>query len=154
MGPTPPLRLVVDNPEFRHSANVASAQIMISTSPPTVTVEPSVWEQSPFQESQVNADGDEMASPTREELDAKLETIAAQTDTKVARLEGKMDLVLSKLDGVREDNRHLRNNVIGVGIALALLIIGVVAAAPVIFDLGFEVRETISKEIQERMPHS
>jgi len=55
----------------------------------------------------VKTEGDEMAGPTREELDAKLQAAAAETDTKIARLEGKMDLVLLKLDHVLEGNRHI-----------------------------------------------
>jgi hypothetical protein len=103
--------------------------------------------------AEVETEDDQMAGPTREEIDAKLETVAAQTDTKLARLEGKVDLVLSKLDDAREGNRHTQNIAISVGIGLALLIIGVVAAAPVIFDLGSKFHETIIKEMK-RTPES
>jgi hypothetical protein len=97
--------------------------------------------------------GDDMAGPTREEYDAKLKTVAAETDTKLARLEGKMDLILSKFDGVREDNRHIRNNQLATFIGLGLLIVGIATFAPTIFDLGSKFRETIAKEVQERMLH-
>jgi uncharacterized membrane protein YdfJ with MMPL/SSD domain len=98
-----------------------------------------------------------MSELTREEHNAKLDAVRAETDTKIARLEGKLDLVLSKLDDVRADNRHTRNNQIAIGIALAILIVGVVAAAltvaPAIFDLGSKFHETIIKEIHEQMSH-
>src|SRR5262245_18865201 len=129
-----------NNPEFRRSANVASsssqsthevptfaelmlatqkvfdryapeAQTMPTSAIVTVGAEVVPEPQSPSEQSQVNIDGDEMAGPTREELDAKLETAAAQTDIKFARLEGKMDLMISKQDDAREDRRHLRNNI-------------------------------------------
>lgn len=97
------------------------------------------------------------AMASDEELtNAKIAAAEARTDTKITRMEGKMDLILSKLEDVREDNRHTRNNQILIGVSLALLIIGVVAAAPVIFDLGSKFRETITKEIQEQLakpPH-
>jgi hypothetical protein len=106
-----------------------------------------------FERDEAKTEDDEMAGPTREEIDAKLETVGAQTDAKIVRLEGKMDLVLSKLDDAREGNRHTQNIIISVGVALALLIIGVVAAAPVIFDLGSKFHETIIKELK-RVPES
>jgi hypothetical protein len=106
---------------------------------------------APHHGSASEALGDDMAGPTREEIDAKLKTVGAETDTKIARLEGKLDLVISKLDGVREDGRSTRANMWVIGVSLALLIIGVAAAAPAIFDLGMKVREGISKEIQEQV---
>jgi hypothetical protein len=69
-------------------------------------------------------------------------------------MDGKLDLVISKIDGVREDGRSTRATMWMIGTALALLIVGVVAAAPVIFDLGMRTREAITKEIQERLPHA
>jgi len=82
-------------------------------------------------------------------VDAKI-TAETRTDTKIARMEGKLDLVIDKISNLREDNKHLHNNTFAVGISLAILIIGVAAIAPVIFDLGMRARETISREIQER----
>jgi hypothetical protein len=73
------------------------------------------------------------------------------TDAKIARSEGKLDLVLSKLDDMREDNRSLRTNINAVGIGLALLIIACVAGAPVVIDFGFKLRETISKEVLDQV---
>jgi hypothetical protein len=90
-------------------------------------------------------------------VDAKIAAAEARTDTKIVRLEGKIDLVLSKLDSisqtykdVREGHRSVIANIWIVFAALAAIIIGAVAAAPVIFDLGMKVRETITKEVQER----
>jgi hypothetical protein len=96
---------------------------------------------------------DEMAA-SDDLVNAKIEAAEARTDTKIARLEGKLDLVLSKLDDQKDDGRHTRNNVILVGVSLALLIIGSVAIAPVIFDLGSKFRETVTKEVQEQVQHT
>lgn len=99
--------------------------------------------------------GSEMSNPpTREEIQAQIAASEARGETKFARLEGKLDLVLSKLDDAKDDGRHTRNNVILVGVSLALLIIGSVAIAPVIFDLGSKFRETVTKEVQEQVQHA
>ena len=186
--PRPVALEVINNPEFDRSANTAaatptpkqvhnlSAADLVVGPPvlgePVVTVTEAA-DESAFAGTVIASGstddnqtlGDDMAGPTREEYDAKLKTVAAETDTKLVRLEGKMDLILSKLDVVREDNRqlrndvredhrHTRNNQIATFIGLALLIIGIVAVAPAIFDLGSKFRETITKEIQEQMSHS
>jgi hypothetical protein len=103
--------------------------------------------------------GGHMADLTREELDAKLTTVSAQTDTKLARLEGKLDLVITELRSVNDTYKNVRDgqratiaNLWVVFAALAAIIIGSIAAAPVIFDLGMKLRETITKEVQERTP--
>jgi hypothetical protein len=91
--------------------------------------------------------------------DAKIAAAEARTDTRIVRMEGKLDLVISKLDlvnesyrAVREGQRSVIANIWVVFAALAAIIIGSMAAAPVIFDLGMRLRKTITKEIQERVP--
>jgi hypothetical protein len=103
-------------------------------------------------------EGGKMASQD-DLMDAKIAAAEARTDTKIVRLEGKLDLVISKLDlinesyrGVKEGQRAVITNIWVVFAALAAIIIGSIAAAPVIFDLGMRLRETITKEIQERVP--
>ena len=97
------------------------------------------------------AEPGEMASQD-DLVDAKIAAVEARTDTKIVRLEGKLDLVLSKIGDVREGQRWVVANIWVVFAALAAIIIGSIAAAPAIFDLDVRVRETITKEIQERMP--
>jgi hypothetical protein len=96
-------------------------------------------------------EGGKMASQD-DLMDAKIAAAEARTDTKIVRLEGKLDLVISKLDGVKEGQCSVIANIWVVFAALAAIIIGSIAAAPVIFDLGMRLRETITKEIQERVP--
>jgi hypothetical protein len=67
----------------------------------------------------------------------------ARTDTKMARMEGKLDLVLSKLDGVRDDYRNTRATQWVIGLGLAVLIIAVVALLPVFFSVGAQIRDDV-----------
>lgn len=94
---------------------------------------------------------------------AEIAAAEARTDTKIVRLEGKLDLVLSKIDSadahsserfqkVLDDGRHTRANAIVIGVSLALLIIGVVAAAPVVFDMGMKVHDIVEKIIEKSKP--
>jgi hypothetical protein len=104
-----------------------------------------------------------MSDPTREEIKAEIAAAEARGDTKIARMEGKLDLVLSKLDHSNEYFTQVRTDIADsrrAGIANAWVIFGalvvvigiLVTVAPVIFDMGFKWRETITKEVQDRIP--
>jgi hypothetical protein len=99
-----------------------------------------------------------MAEHTREEVDAKLAAAEARTDTKIARIEGKLDLVLEKLTNVgeqirttdahgREDNRSTRANIWVVGVSLGILIAAIAALFPVFFGLGTQIKDMIDHAI-------
>jgi hypothetical protein len=98
-----------------------------------------------------------MADITREEIKAQHEAIEARTETKIARIEGKLDLVLQSVGEGRTEARESRRAVMAnqwVIFGAVVVVIGIfVTAAPIIFDLGSKWRETISKEIGERLPH-
>jgi hypothetical protein len=107
--------------------------------------------------------GGEMATPTREEINAEIAAAEARTDTKIVRLEGKIDLVISKLDAantinaaIRQEVRDSRRAVIANAWVIFAAMVGIVAivatVGPMIFDLGMRTREAISKDIQERLP--
>jgi hypothetical protein len=100
-------------------------------------------------------EGRKMASQD-ELVDAKIAAAEARTDTKIVRLEGKMDLVIESLRSSRAEARDNRRAVIGnlwviFGSIVAILAI-LVTVAPVIFDMGFRLRETVTKEVQDRIP--
>lgn len=95
---------------------------------------------------------------TREEIDAKIAASEARNETKIARLEGKLDLLLEKANqaamaaeqsekAIKEEGRATRANIVVLGTALALLIIGLVALFPVIFDLGEHIREMVEQAV-------
>src|ERR1043166_7319911 len=82
---------------------------------------------------------------------AEIAAAEARTDTKITRMEGKLDLVISKLDDVREDGRATRANLWVVGLGLAVLIVAMITLFPVVLDLGMKTRESITKETQEQV---
>ena len=71
-------------------------------------------------------------SPTRPELDAKLEAIEARLETKVTRIEGKLDLLVETSNQVRTDARSLKlwiaGSIVTVIIAAVSTVIGVYGA--------------------------
>jgi hypothetical protein len=104
---------------------------------------------------------DEMADITREEMKAEIAAAEARSDTKIARIEGKLDLVLEAVRSSREDARNIlanandnRRAVITNGwVIFGALVVAVgimFTVAPAIFDLGFKWRETISREVQDQ----
>ena len=91
------------------------------------------------------AEGVIMADLAREEIDAKIAASEARGDTKIARIEGKLDLVISKLDAgntrttdvlteVREQGRATRSNTIVVGLGVLAVMIAIAALRPSVFD--------------------
>jgi hypothetical protein len=103
-------------------------------------------------------EGRKMASQD-ELVDAKIAAAEARTDTKIVRLEGKMDLVIESLRSSRAEARDNRRAVIanqwvifGSIVAILAILVTVATVAPAIFDMGFRLRETITKEVQDRIP--
>jgi hypothetical protein len=120
--------------------------------------------------------GENMANPTREEIDALIGKSEAQTETKIARFEGKLDLVLSKLDAasaeinskftavgerltevradVRADHASTRANIWVAFVGILALIVAIALLYPTFFDMGSKIREMVVKEVHEVQPSS
>lgn len=77
--------------------------------------------------------------------------LQARGDTKLARMEGKMDLVLVKLDDVLESGRATRANGWVIGFGLAGLIVAIVLLFPVIYDFGAKTRDVIRDEVKQQI---
>lgn len=100
-----------------------------------------------------------MSDPTREEIQAQIAASEARGDTKIARFEGKLDLVLAKLDStnekmndVKDDIRSARANQWVIAFGLAVLIVAVAGLFPVFFGLGSQLRDMVHSEIQSQIP--
>ena len=87
----------------------------------------------------------------REMVADKIAAVEARTETKIARLEGKMDLVLEAVRNSREEARENRRAIIAnswaIGIGMALLIVAVVAAFPVFFGIATQLRDFVHDEM-------
>jgi hypothetical protein len=122
----------------------------------SVTIEPALSASIP-----IPIHGVKMTDPTREEIAAQIRASEAVTETKIVRMEGKLDLVVAKIDGLREDNRGLREdnratraNQWVIGLGLAVLIVAIAALVPVFFDLGTKISDIVDKAIQARVAPS
>jgi hypothetical protein len=86
---------------------------------------------------------------------AEIAAAEARTDTKIVRIEGKIDLVIESVRASREEARDNRRAVIANGWVIfgaLVVIVGILyTAAPVILDFGFKWREAITKEVQEQV---
>jgi len=111
-----------------------------------------------------------MADITREEVNAKVELSESKSDTKFARLEGKLDLVLSQLSSQianvstqlsdvkgqiqesrlvsRDERRSMRSDTILATVSIAILIVAIAALFPVFFDIGTKVKDFVSDEVK------
>lgn len=99
---------------------------------------------------------EKMSDLSREEVQAHIAASEARSETKLARLEGKLDLVLQAVQSEQGEarDRHralIANNWVIFG-ALVVILGIMVTVAPVVFDMGFKWRETITKEVQDRTP--
>jgi len=93
-----------------------------------------------------------MSDMTREEVQAQIAASEARGDTKITRFEGKLDLVLAKLEDVNENVRSSKANQWVIGLGLAVLIIAVVALFPVFFGMGVQLRDMVHSEVQSQAP--
>jgi hypothetical protein len=116
----------------------------------------------------------EMAGPTREEITHQVAASEAKTETKIARIEGKLDLVLSKLDAaandigakfasvgerltevrndVRADYAATRTNLWVVFVGILALIVALALLFPTFFDMGSKIRDLVDREIHGSPP--
>lgn len=86
---------------------------------------------------------------------AEIAAAEARTDTKIARIEGKLDLVLESVRSSRDEARDNRRAVIAnawVIFGALIVFIGIIiTVAPAILEFGFKWRETITNEVHEQV---
>jgi hypothetical protein len=94
-------------------------------------------------------------------IDAKIAASEARTETKFAKLEGKIDILVERSTDARTEARSTRRTVIGTGFSIAALVIAIFTLYSNSFTLGsrvdevarIEARQTFN-ELQEREPES
>lgn len=92
--------------------------------------------------------------------DAKIALSEARTDVKFARLEGKIEQVLTSMDGLKADFGTNRGLIIGVGLSLAGIIMALTALlTPVVgfsgtVSRGMSVRDVVKAVIAEQQPQT
>jgi hypothetical protein len=106
--------------------------------------------------AQLLKEGSVPGSQSREEIDAKIAASEARSETKIARLEGKMDILIEKVGAsttaIREDGRATRANIWAVGVGILLLIGALIAAFPAFFDMGGHVADLVEHAVKAAKP--
>jgi hypothetical protein len=94
-----------------------------------------------------------MADSTREIIDDKVAASEARGETKLVRLEGKLDLIMKTIDDLaREskiDSRATRSNQLVVGFGLAALIVAIAALFPVFFGMGDRIHDIVDRAVSD-----
>jgi hypothetical protein len=134
-----------------------------NTAAPTIyrTTRSLEWDLGPY--AVAPKDSEKMSDITREEIKAEIAASAARGETKIARFEGKLDLVLAKLDSVntsvsdkindvKDDVRSARANQWVIAFGLAVLIVAVAGLFPVFFGMGTQIRDMVHTEVQSQAP--
>jgi hypothetical protein len=90
-----------NNPGGAANSNRANTQTSVSFS----LLSP-VSMRDDYSSVNVNTGGDDMTTPTREEMDAKLAAVEARTETRFVELSGKMERIIDAVN--RSNDDHLR----------------------------------------------
>jgi hypothetical protein len=106
-----------------------------------------------------------MGDPTREEISAQIKSSEAATETKIVRLEGKIDTlqatILGRIDTLQSSVSSTKGWITGgffaiaalvvsTAIGLAALIIGVATYGDALFGRGMNVRDVVQAVIKEQ----
>ena len=98
--------------------------------------------------------------PSRDEIAARLEAAEARSDTKVAQLlgeikagfaslDGKVDGLKDRIDGVERTTSGLKATVILTGLGAVALVVGVLAYGQTWFGIGVTTRDVVKSAVSE-----
>jgi hypothetical protein len=82
-------------------------------------------------------------------IDAKIAASEARTDTKFAKLEGKIDILVERSTDARTEARTTRRTVIGTGLSVAALLVAIFTLYSNSFTLGSRVDEVARIEARQ-----
>lgn len=89
---------------------------------------------------------------TREEIDAKIAASEARTDTRLAEMSGKFDLMISKIDSLHNDLSRTEKRVENAKWTMVAVVIGAVLAGAGLLasgvGIGSAFREIVRQEVQ------
>lgn len=93
-------------------------------------------------------------------IDAKIAASEARTDTKFAKLEGKLDLILNKVDRLEGDSQRTRATVRNTGLTLFFGLASLMVAISALafngflgsFNAGVRVRDIVREEVVAARP--
>ena len=99
-------------------------------------------------------------TPTRPEIDAKLQAAEARGDTKLAealgevrtafaRLEGKFDNVNTRITDLQHSTGGTKGTILATGVAVVALIVGILTYGQGWFGIGVTTRDTIKSVVTE-----
>jgi hypothetical protein len=114
------------------------------------------------QKNILDRQGPSMSEPTREEMQSQIALAEARTDTKIVRLEGrleamqatlsgKIDAVSEKISADHEYNRSTRWVIVGLAFALAALMVTMATYGDALFGRGMDVQNVIQSTIKETL---
>lgn len=102
------------------------------------------------------------STPSSGEVDAKIAASEARSETKIVRLEGKLDLVLSRMDGIGRDMDNIRHDirssratviavVVAVGIGIAALMATMFGSLPSFFGMSTYIHDLVTREVHSQV---
>lgn len=100
--------------------------------------------------------GSDGTSPPMDATDAKIAAAEARTDVKFAKIEGKLDLIVSRLDTIntnatdaKSEARTTRRTIVGTGLSLGALILAIAAFGVNVFGMGSRVDDIARAEARQ-----
>lgn len=147
--------------DLPQAGSIAISAESVTAGTPIISA-PSITEASALASPQATTSDEAKMANEGELRAAEIAAAEARTDTKIARLEGKLDLVITKIDAVNENTiatrrevkdseRAVKANAWVIGIGLLAVIIALAFGLPSIFDLGVKQRDAIVKEVQDQL---
>lgn len=90
-----------------------------------------------------------MAQITREEVDAKLATADARSETRIVEVLGEIKAMNARIDGIQQSTAGVKATIIFTGIAVVTLVVAVLSYGQQWFGIGITTRDIVRATVQE-----